>query len=339
MGARRLARASLPGSSRPLVAVCCMATVSVLVGCAASAGSTGAVGDRRLAASPDRAALIDGTLVTRDDLWPLLAERGGAAGLEALALDRAVAREAQRLGVEVGDEDIRAERAIVERALVDVGLSDRRARGLAVEEARARRGWGPQWFESLLRRNALARKITEDQVLQPTDAQLRRLHESLHGPRREVRVIVMASERAVGRHRADVQGQLDRSLEFGVARFIQLAIDHSSDVSSGRGGLLDPVGRVDATYPDAFRAAVFETEPGQLTPVIALDEGFAFALVIDERPSDGITLEAARPDLLERLELDAEQQAMAALYERLRSRLRVEPMDDSLDWSWSAVRR
>ena len=108
-----------------------------------------------------RSALIDGTLVTREDLWPLLAERAGAAGLEAIALDRAVAREADRAGVQVDEDDLKAERAIVERALAGVGLSDRQQRGRIVAEARARRGWGPTWFEGLLRRNALARKLAE----------------------------------------------------------------------------------------------------------------------------------------------------------------------------------
>ena len=284
-----------------------------------------------------RAALIDGSLVTRDDLWPLLAERGGAAGLEALALDRAVAREARRQGVQISDADVRAERSIVERALVDVGLDDRRVRGLAVDQARARRGWGPAWFDRLLRRNAMARKLTADAVVPPRDAEIRRLYETLHGPRRLVRVIVMANERTLAGHRAVVLDELGRSPELGRARMIDLAIADSSDVSSARGGLLDPVGRVDEIYPDAFRRAVFEAEVGGVTPVVALDEGFAFGLIVEELPGDGITLEQARPDLLERLELEAQQRAMAAFYERLRARMRIEPMDDALEWSWDAA--
>ncbi|MFI4917849.1 MAG: peptidylprolyl isomerase [Phycisphaerales bacterium JB060] len=284
--------------------------------------------------TPSRAALIDGTLVTRDDLWPLLAERAGAAGLEAIALDRAVGREARRAGVSVTEEDIRDERAIVERALAGAGLTDRQQRGRVVAEARARRGWGPTWFESLLRRNALARKLTIEQVGEPSEADIARVYEVLHGARREVRVLVMASERDVARFRREVAAALTQSRASGEARFMMLAAEHSSDVSSSRGGLLDPVGRFDGTYPDAFREAVFETAVGELTPVVALDEGFAVAYIVGERVGDGAALGAVREDLVERLRLDAQQRAMAGLFERLRSTMRVEPLDDSLQWSW-----
>lgn len=284
-------------------------------------------------ASP-RAALVDGTLVTRDDLWPLLAERAGAAGLEAIALDRAVAREADRQGVRVSDADVRSEREIVERALIGTGLTDRQQRGRVVAEARARRGWGPVWFEGLLRRNALARKLTSAGVPEPSEAEIVRLYEVLHGMRREVRVLVMASERDVARYRAEVAAALTQSQATGEARFMILATEHSSDVSASRGGLLDPVGRYDVTYPDAFREAVFEAQVGTLTPVVALDEGFAVALVVGARSGGGLGFEEARPDLIERLGLDAEQRAMAALFERLRANMRVEPLDDSLEWSW-----
>lgn len=285
-------------------------------------------------APSQRAALVDGTLVTREDLWPLLAERVGAAGLEAIALDRAVQREASRQGVSISEADVRAEREIVERALIGTGLTDRQQRGRVVAEARARRGWGPVWFDGLLRRNALARKLTAAGVSEPGEAEIVRLYEVMHGTRREVRVLVMSSERDVARYRAEVAAALTESRATGEARFMILASDHSSDVSASRGGLLDPVGRYDATYPDAFREAVFGTQIGMLTPVVALDEGFAVALVVGERSGGGLDFDAARPDLVERLRLDAEQRAMASLFERLRASMRVEPLDDSLEWSW-----
>ena len=308
----------------------------VLFGFGCASGSPERDFDRaspRAQASP-RAALIDGTLTTRDDLWPLLAERAGAAGLEAIALDRAVAREARQQGVTVDDEDIRAERAIVEQALIGVGLTERQQRGIVVAEARARRGWGPTWFDALLRRNALARKLTEGEVREPTQADIERLYEVLYGGRRDVRVLVMASEREVARMRAEIAAALTQSRASGEARFMMLAAENSSDVSSSRGGLLDPVGRFDVTYPDAFREAVFATPPGSLTPVVALDEGFAVAFVTGERGAEARSPESVRGELIERLELDAQQRAMATLFERLRANMRVEPLDESLRWSW-----
>jgi hypothetical protein len=303
-------------------------------GCAGSPDMPRTSPQPAAAAGSTRAALIDGTLVTRDDLWPLLAERAGAAALEAVALDRAVEREASRAGVRLTEQDLRSEREVVEKALIGTGLTDREQRGRVVAEARARRGWGPSWFESLLRRNALARKLTAPGVQPPTEAELARLYEVLHGPRREVRVIVMANERELMRLRSEIAAALAQSRASGEARFMVLATEHSSDVSAGRGGLLDPVGRFDATYPDAFREAVFQAHPGSLTPVVALDEGFTFALVMGERGGGGVDFERARPDLEERVRLDAEQRAMAALFERIRSSMRVEPLDDALEWSW-----
>lgn len=310
--------------------------VSILFAIGCSSGSnTGDTGARPVGGTlSSRAALVDGTLVTRDDLWPLLAERAGAAGLEAIALDRAVEREADRRGVRVSEADLRAEREIVERALIGTGLTDRQQRGRVVAEARARRGWGPAWFDGLLHRNALARKLTAANAQEPSEAEIVRLYEVMHGTRREVRVIVMASERDVAQHRTEVATALAQSRATGEARFMILATEHSSDVSASRGGLLDPVGRFDATYPDAFRRAVFDAEVGTLTPVVALDEGFTVALVVGERSGGGLDIDAARADLVERLGLDAQQRAMAALFERLRVNMRVEPLDDALEWSW-----
>lgn len=304
------------------------------VGCSSTAPERDLDRPSPRAQGSQRAALIDGTLASRDDLWPLLAERAGAASLEAIALDRAVAREARRQGVTIDEDDLRAERAIVEQALAGVGLTDRQQRGRVVAEARARRGWGPTWFDALLRRNALARKLTSGDVREPTEADVERLYEVLYGDRREVRVLVMASEREVARLRADVAVALAQSRASGEARFMMLAAENSSDVSSARGGLLDPVGRFDATYPDAFREAVFETPAGSLTPVVALDEGFAVAYVSSERPGESRSREAVRGELVDRLELDAQQRAMATLIERLRASMRIEPLDESLRWSW-----
>ena len=148
--------------------------------------------------------------------------------------------------------------------------------------------------------------------------------------------MVMASERDLAGHRASAMEAMASSRELGLARFIVLATEHSSDVSAARGGLLDPITRVDATYPDAFREAVFAAPVGGLTPVVALDEGFAVALVVGEQANEGVSLESARAELVERLRLDAQQRAIATLFERLRAQSRVEPLDDALEWSWKA---
>lgn len=324
----------LSSTSRYLRQIGLIVSILFAIGCSGGSNVPDTGARPRGGTLSSRAALVDGTLVTRDDLWPLLAERAGAAGLEAIALDRAVEREADRKGLRVSEADVRAEREIVERALIGTGLIDRQQRGRVVAEARARRGWGPEWFDGLLRRNALARKLTAASVQEPSEAEIVRLYEVMHGTRREVRVIVMASERDVARHRTEVAAALAQSRATGEARFMILATDHSSDVSAPRGGLLDPVGRFDATYPDAFRRAVFEAEIGTLTPVVALDEGFAVALIVGERSGGGFDFEAARVDLVERLSLDAQQRAMAGLFERLRADMRVEPLDDALEWSW-----
>jgi len=322
----------------PLLAI----SISMVIGCAGDPASPGEplrpAGQGR-GAERERAALVGGALVERSDLWPLLAERAGAAALEAWALDRAVRELADRQGVGVDEADLRAERRRVERAIAGAGLGERSVRGRALAEARARRGWGPAWFDALLRRNALARKLTADRVQPVDEAGVRRLHERLHGPRRVVRVIVTPSEREVARLRGEVAlllgGEGPDRFERARARFMTHAIEHSEDVSSARGGLLDPVGRWDEVYPDAFRDAVFAADAGGLTPVVALDEGFAVALVESERPASGVALEDVRGELADRLRLDMEQRAMAALLDRLRAEMRVEPLDAGLRWSWA----
>ncbi|GIW73492.1 MAG: hypothetical protein KatS3mg103_0014 [Phycisphaerales bacterium] len=309
----------------------------MLPGCAGSAGTI-QPGGRVPIATPtsndDRAALVDGMLLRREDLWPLLAERAGAAGLEALALDRAVARAAERAGITVDQADLDAERRVVEMALAGVGLSDSQQRSRVVAQARARRGWGPAWYASLLRRNALARKLVRADVPEPDESAIRRAYEGLYGPRRRVRVIVTASEREAAGLADRVAQGLAESAEVGQARMVMLAVDHSRDESAARGGLLDPISRVDPTYPDAFRRAVFETPVGSLTPVVALDEGFAVALVLEAIDGQDVPLESVRDELAQRVRLEDQQRAMARLLDDLRAQMRIEPLDPSLAWSW-----
>ncbi|MEO1008427.1 MAG: peptidylprolyl isomerase [Planctomycetota bacterium] len=313
-------------------------------GCTSQAGPRLSPVSDASAPAVDRAAFVSGEVVSSETLWPLVAERAGAAALEALALDRTVAEAADRAGISVSEADVAYERRVLEETLARAGLADRVSRGRAVEQARARRGWGPRWFDALLERNARLRRLTADRVPQPAEVDVRRLYDTVHGPRRIVRVVVTARERlAVDlRRRAQLafdrgvrSGDLDAGLRAARIEMIDAAVEHSSDVSSARGGLLDPMTPHDPQYPDAFRAAVFATPSGALTPIIALDEGFAFAFVEDIRPGDGVAFEEARPALVEQLRLDAEQRAIGAYLNELRGRMRIEPLDPSLQWSWA----
>ena len=70
--------------------------------------------------------------------------------------------------------------------------------------------------------------------VQVTDEAVGRLYEIIHGPKRQARLMVLATLRA-----ADAAIQRVRSGEF----FGDVAVEISTDSSASRGGLLEPISR------------------------------------------------------------------------------------------------
>ena len=269
--------------------------------------------------------MIDGSPVAAATLWAPLAEVGGADVLREAALDHAVAIEARKLGVQVGDVQVEAERTL----LLDSLSSQRETALRLLDELRRRDGLGPVRFASLLRRNATMRAMVRDQV-QITDEALAMAGDMAAGPRRQVRIMALATLGDADRAAAAVRGG---------ASFIDVAVERSVDQSAARGGLLEPVSRRDPTYPESLRATIFALQPGQVSSPVLLPQGYVICTLVREVPASGQTVESMRPQLERSVRLSQERLLMDQLARRLLRETRVTVFDDSLNWSWDDSRK
>lgn len=281
---------------------------------------------------PTDAAIINGAMVPRDVLWTYLAEYGGGQILEEVVLDRRLERELDRRGLRVSQEDIDREEENLLFLVLGRATQNVDEAGRIIDATRTSRGLGPERYQALLKRNAMLRRLVRDdvEILEPD---LRRLFEVRHGEKVRARIIVVATEREASELRARlVEGGVDR------VEFAMTAMDHSLDATSAAGGLIEVFSTEDPAYPAAARLALKRVEPGELTPVIGLDAGFAFLLLEERLPADDVTYEAMHADLLREFRLRQERILMQQLALELVESTRVTPVDRAVGWSWRSRR-
>ncbi len=264
-------------------------------------------------------ATADGLRIDLSDIQPALLERAGAEIVRERALDRAIAREAARRDIEVDEATIARERDLLTETLSSD--PDRAERLLA--DLRVVRGLGPVRFAALLRRTALLRalvkgdvEIAEEVVIGAWDA--------VHGASRVTRIIAVSDLRDASR----IRGALTDGADFAV-----LAVENSVDASGPRGGRLGPVSRFDPAWPRAFREAVFEARPGEVSAPVPVEGRILLIEVLEERPPSGVTLEEDRPRAERAASLAGERLLMDRLARRLVPPDAIEPISPALRWS------
>jgi len=278
-------------------------------------------------------AAIDGRAVTQDELFRLLSERAGAELLEEIALDRRLRELADRRGVRLTPDAVAMERDRLRDAVrTGAEVDDAEAERL-VERLRVSRGLGPTRFAALLERNALLRALVADEVV-VEDESVRRAFEVRYGDRVRARLFVTGSEAEAARVRRSVV-EADRPL--GV--FAEAAADRSTDRTASVGGRLGVVSPADVTLPRAIRQALQRTEPGAVSPVLALEGAFALIFIEARLGAEDIAFESVEAGLRNELRLAGERAAMDRLAASLAGRAGVEPIDQGLGWSWSRTRR
>ena len=288
---------------------------------------------RRISALPDTPPLsIDSEPVDWSVLAPRLAEAAGGVVVEELALEHLLGRELTRRGLAITDADLARERAWLAASVAEAGQVGEADSGQLITQVRQRRGLGPVRFEALLRRNASLRALVADRV-EVGDDQVELAWRVQHGPRVRVRVITTASH-------SKAQQLLDQAAaappDQTRVRFAELALDHSTDPSGPRGGLIEVFSVADPAYEQPIRMAAQSLAPGQLSPVIALGSGFALLYLEELLPPDGVTLDAAREALTEQLRRRQERLLMDQLATQLLAEARVRVIDESLNWSVQA---
>lgn len=268
--------------------------------------------------------LLNGVPIGWTELTPMLAEAGGAQVIQEAALDRLLSEALAREGMAITESDIRRERDLLAELVETRGPSSR-----VLGDLRRVRGLGEERFRRTLARNAALRTLVAPGI-EITEEDLRVAHAVDHGPKVRIRLIVAPTESSARSARAAVGGGPDRR-----ARFTEQATLVSTDVSARAGGLVEPFSLDDPSYPVGLRAVLRGLQPGDLTPVVALDRGgFAIALVEGIIPGDGRSLGSVRGELERQVRLREERLAMDRLARSLLSDATITVFDPHLMWSW-----
>jgi foldase protein PrsA len=317
-------------------ATLCLIVAILGTGCQ-SAPAPGSGGPRATAVDGDAVkrsgrvlAYVGSEPLTTDALLPALIEAGGGATLSESVLDAMLRRRLEATGQSVGPAQIDAERQALSQTLSD----DENEAARLIGELRRLRNLGPVRFEQLLWRNAALRKLVADRVTVAEPA-VQREYRLTYGPSSRVRLLMQPTL-------SEAQA-IKRRYEAGEAPFGELAALHSTDSSAAQGGLLSPIRPDDPTYPEALRNAANRLEPGQVSPPVALDGGFAL-IYLDEKISGagaeaGVSFEQVEAELRAAVRLRAERVLMQRLARELTAAADVVVLDPTLKAAWEDQRR
>jgi parvulin-like peptidyl-prolyl isomerase len=270
-------------------------------------------------------AILNGESITWSDMTPLLAEAAGGQILEEIVLDRMLEAEAERRNVVITPEEIQREERLLLDSLVqsDVAANDAEGRTL-LNNLRERRGLGEKRYNALLRRSALLRALSQDRVVMDDDL-IYQAFELLHGPRYDVRLIVVGS--APSLTAASTQLREGRPFNEVAARF-------STHESAARGGLVENVSPADPSLPSAIRESIRDLDEGETSDAINLTNGFAIVQVESFTPGDGMRFDIVRPEVEAQARLTQERLAMTSLANELLQLANVTVYDPDLATAW-----
>lgn len=276
------------------------------------------------------AATLIGQRIEWGQIEPLLGEAAGSTVMEEVAIDLLARRELENRGLTITKADIDAEESLLTGALERAGARGPRASEL-IMQMRAARGLGPLRYRALLERNAMLRRLVLEEC-EPTPEQLALGMQVRFGPRIVSRIIVTPTQQEVGAIHARLTASSPESREM---LFAAEAFRSSIDPSKERGGLLEPISPADASYASAVRSAIEGLAPGQVSPIVGLDNGYAIFLGVSRieavtPPADGE--EKVRQEIRTRLE----RVAMDQLARRLVQASPPTIFDSSMNWSWES---
>ena len=258
-------------------------------------------------------ALINNQPIDENEFRNLTTETSGRLILNEMAIDRALHHKLNEIGISISDTDIQREQQTLLRSLdPDPEQAVRLLRAL-----RKRRSLGPTRYANLLKRNASLRLLVRDSVSISEE----RLHEEYsrwYGPRYRIRLLTLDS-----RNKAD---EMLRQLRAG-ASFNELATKESTDLSAERGGLLAPFSNKDPSYPASIREVVGDLLPGEISPVIPIDNQYAIVQMLEHIPAQKVNYSTVRNNLLQTVRRNEERRLMDVLARELLAQTDVVILD------------
>jgi parvulin-like peptidyl-prolyl isomerase len=115
-----------------------------------------------------------------------------------------------------------------------------------------------------------------------------------------------------------------------------VAVEVSTDTSAARGGLLEPISRADASYPQVMREALWALVPGELSRPVFLSDRYAVLSLVRVVDGDDADFHAVRPDLERMVRLNQERILMDDLARQLVAEASITIIDEEVKWSWDA---
>lgn len=261
--------------------------------------------------------------IRRGDLDPAILELSGGVILREILLDRRIVELAAGRGITATEAMIEAERTLLLASLSDD--PDRAVELLAA--VRARQGLGEARFTALLRRNALLRAMIAGEVTPDSDA-IRRIHDVRHGARRRARIVAVSSFAEAAALRAEIEGGGDPA---------EVAFRASTDPSRSAGGLIPPVTRLDPSWPAAFREALFALAVEEVSAPVLVDGSWLVVVLLEEIPADGVSIDAARPELERLARLQQERVLMDRIVRDAAASLDPRILDPALRGAWERL--
>lgn len=269
-------------------------------------------------------AKVNGQSLSLADLSPQLIEAAGGQVLNERILNMQLKA---RLGKTIiTQEQIHTERQLFTRSL----HSDPQVAEQLLKQLRQRQGLGPTRFEDFLFRQAALRHLVQGEVT-VNDAAISQAYELKYGPTSLVQIIVVDNPTTA----VQILNRARNGDEFGqlVQQFSQ------NPASKATNGVLDPISPVDATYPAALHKAIARLTVGQISDVVALDNGFAILKLLSKNARQSVTLDDVKASLAEKVRRDVEQMLMRQLASTLLTQADVVVLDRELNQSWQANRR
>ena len=258
--------------------------------------------------------------LSRSRIDSLMIEMTGRVALQEALLDEILVHALKRRGIQLPPDAIERERSLMMSILSEDETEGYRL----LEEIRLREGLGPVRFTALLKRNAALRQLIKDQVELREEAVFA-AWDTLHGPRRIARVVVTPNL---------LQAREATELIRQGSEFTEVAARFSTDSSAKAGGLLQPISRLDPSWPTAFRETLWALEVGGVSEPVLVDGDYLVITYVDDVPGDGVTFEDGRLTALKNLRRGQERLLMDAEASQLLNSVEIDVIDSELDQAW-----
>jgi parvulin-like peptidyl-prolyl isomerase len=272
-------------------------------------------------------ALVNNEPVTWGELRESVTETAGAQAFREVIIERGLGKLLEERAITIDDSAVADERTLFITSLHE----DPNVALRLLDELRARQGLGTTRFRKLLWQNAALRALVRDRI-EVTPEAVERMFQLVNGPKRQARLIMTPN--------LSVMEDVLERLEAGES-FSDLAVEVSTDSSAARGGLLEPMSRVDETYPAAVREALWKIDPDSTLPgprnvsmPVLLDTGYALLFLVREVSADDVQLDTVRAEMERLVRINQERVLMDQLARSILSGANVTIIDAALNESW-----